>query len=194
MPAFIFLLTGARHAGDCPLWGLLMPIGKQLCPLWTSTPSLCEVPSFPCPAQPTTLTCQSPLPSEGHPETFLSICLPRPFLRLKHTGLYSLKSGMGSADSGHGQPCVHVALPCDQGLCSESQPSHGQLSNWNLQGHRETNSPTPTTQATQLTLLNSAWSQNVLRMQVWKGSSPAPCSGSSGSALVAPGLVTWPAA
>lgn len=39
VPAVIFLLTGARHEGDCcPSWGLLVPIGKQLCPPWTSTP------------------------------------------------------------------------------------------------------------------------------------------------------------
>jgi len=39
VPAVIFLLTGARHEGGCcPSWGLLVPIGKQLCPPWTSTP------------------------------------------------------------------------------------------------------------------------------------------------------------
>lgn len=149
----------------CPLWGLLMPIGPQLPLLGLLLPLF------------SLSTCQSPIPFEGHPETFLSICLPRSFLRLNLTGPHSLKS----ADSRHGQRCVHVAFSCVQGSCSESQLSHGQSEQLESTGAWGKSPPTTTTQATQLTQLNSALGQN------GKGSNPAPALGLSGSAPVTPG-------
>lgn len=56
VPALIFLLTGARQAGDCSSWGLLL-LGTAPAHWQATLPSmdlnsLCWVPSLPCPPQP----------------------------------------------------------------------------------------------------------------------------------------------
>lgn len=159
----------------CPLWGLLMPIGPQLPLLGLLLPLF------------SLSTCQSPIPSEGHPETFLSICLPRSFLRLNLTGPHSLKS----ADSRHGQRCVHVAFSCVQGSCSESQLSHGQSEQLESTGAWGKSPPHHH---------HPSYTAHTVEFCIgpeWKGVQPCPCSGPqwlSSSNTWSRGITTWPAA
>lgn len=99
-----------QDTGDCPSWGLLMPVGSSNVLRGPHLPLLGPLLAV---SSSVTFTCQSPVAPKGHPETS-SQCLPSSAVSKKTLSLPGSQKWSGSIDSRHGQ-CVHVT--CSSLMC-----------------------------------------------------------------------------